>query len=377
MTGFRFIHSADLHLGRRFGNFPEDIRGRLVEARHGSIDRLSAAARDHEARHVLIAGDLFDTETPSDRVWRQALSAMASAEELQWWIIPGNHDSLSAEALWDGVGEQVPDNVYVVDAAHPIEIAPGAVLLPSPVPSRFPGRDATDWIPSCPTPEGSLRIGLAHGGVVTFGSENDGAETIPPDRATSAGLDYLALGDWHGCTQIGDRTYYSGSPERDRFKHQGWGVCLAVVVPGSGAVPEVTEVRTGQFDWRDVSLPLTPEQDAVDALSTALPQDGSARRNTLVRVRASGWVRLPQRMELARAAQDAAPEFGYFEFSDAEMTTECAPDDLDDIAPSGALRMAADALFADAEDGTTSAEDRAVAEAALRRLYGYVTEEAR
>ncbi len=341
-----------------------------MEARHGSIDRLSAAARDHEASHVLIAGDLFDTETPSDPVWRQALAAMASAEELHWWIIPGNHDSLSAEALWDRVGGQAPDNVHVVDAAHPIEIAPGAVLLPSPVPSRFPGRDATDWIPGCPTPEGSLRIGLAHGGVVTFGSEDDGAETIPPDRAASAGLDYLALGDWHGCTQIGDRTYYSGSPERDRFKHRGPGVCLAVAVPGTGAVPEVTEVRTGQFDWRDVSLPLTPEQDALDALSTVLPEDGSARRNTLVRVRASGWVRLPQCMELASAAQDAAPEFGYFEFSDAELTTECAPDDLDDIAPSGALRMAADALFADAEDGATSAEDRAVAEAALRRLYG-------
>ena len=48
MTGFRFIHSSDLHLGRRFGNFPEDIRGRLVEARHGAFDRLSSAARDHE-----------------------------------------------------------------------------------------------------------------------------------------------------------------------------------------------------------------------------------------------------------------------------------------------------------------------------------------
>ncbi len=374
MTGFCFIHSSDLHLGRRFGTFPEDIRGRLVEARHSAIDRLSSAARDYGAKHVLIAGDLFDTETPSDRVWRQALAAMASADELQWWVIPGNHDSLSAEALWDDVEGQAPDNVNVIKAADPVQIAPGAVLIPSPVSSRFPGNDATDWMPSCSTPEGSLRIGLAHGGVVTFGSEDDGAETIPPDRAASAGLDYLALGDWHGCRQIGDRTYYSGSPERDRFKHQGQGVCLAVTIPGPGAVPEVTEVKTGQFDWRDVLLSLTPEQDVVEALSSALPENRSARRDTLVRVLASGWVRLPQRMELVRSAQNTAPEFGYFEFIDAEMTTECVPDDLDNIAQSGALRIAADTLLADAEDGTKSAEDRAVAEAALRRLYGYVTE---
>ena len=167
MTGFRFIHSSDLHLGRRFGNFPEDIRGRLEEARHAAIDGLSAAARNHGAGHVLIAGDLFDTKTPSNRVWRQALAAMAAAEDIQWWIIPGNHDSLAAEALWDPVRAQSPGNMHLCDAAEPVEIVPGVKLLPSPVPSRFPGRDVTEWMPGCPTPEGSLRIGLAHGGIVT------------------------------------------------------------------------------------------------------------------------------------------------------------------------------------------------------------------
>ena len=377
MTAFRFIHSSDLHLGRRFGNYPEDIRGRLVEARHAAIDRLSSAARDHGAGHVLIAGDLFDTETPSDRVWRQALAAMAAAENIDWWIIPGNHDSLAAEALWDSVRAQLPGNMHLCDTAEPVEIAPGAMLLPSPVPSRFPGSDATEWMPGRATPDGSLRIGLAHGGIVTFGSEDDGAETIPPDRANSGGLDYLALGDWHGFMRVGDQTCYSGSPERDRFKHQGRGVCLAVTIPGPEAVPEIAEIATGQFGWYDIPLPLTPEQNASDALAGALPEDGPGRRDTLVRVQASGWIRLPQRMELARAAENAAPEFGYFELSDAELATECAPEDLDDIAPGGALRMAAEVLYGDADDAETSAEDRAIAAAALRRLYGYVTEDAR
>ncbi len=33
MSEYRFIHTSDLHLGRRFSNLPEDIRGRLVEGR--------------------------------------------------------------------------------------------------------------------------------------------------------------------------------------------------------------------------------------------------------------------------------------------------------------------------------------------------------
>ena len=199
-------------------------------------------------------------------------------------------------------------------------------------------------MPECTTPEEHLRIGLAHGGVVTFGSEDDGRETIAVDRARSAGLDYLALGDWHGCVKITERTFYSGAPERDRFKHQGRGVCLAVTISGPGAEPLVSEVETGKFDWSEVDLHLTPEQDGAKALSAALPQDGARRRNVLLRVRATGWIGLPQRVALESAIEHASPEFGHLEFVDTELETECAVEDLDDIATSGALRMAADAF---------------------------------
>ena len=370
MTAFRFIHSSDLHLGRRFGNFPDDIRGRLVEARHAAIGVLASAARDHGAEHVFIAGDLFDTETPSERVWRQALTAMAEAEGLQWWILPGNHDSLAAETLWKRFREEAPSGVQLVDAAEPLEIAPRATLVPSPVSSRFPGRDLTEWMPECKSPEGHLRIGLAHGGVVTFGSEDDGRETIAIDRARSAGLDYLALGDWHGFVEIAERTFYSGSPERDRFKHEGRGVCLAVTIAGPRAAPEVSDVETGKFAWSEVPLYLTPEQDVARAFATALPPEGAGRRDVLLRIRATGWVALPQRMALGSAAEHVSPEFGHFELVDSELGTECAAADLDDIATSGALRMAAEALYEDTRREEASPEERRVAEAALSRLYG-------
>ena len=372
MTEFRFIHSSDLHLGRRFGNFPEEIRGRLVEARHAAINALASAAREHEAQHVLIAGDLFDTETPSDRIWRQALAAMHVAEGLVWWVLPGNHDSLAAETLWRRFREEAPASVHLLTTAEPVEIAPRVTVVPSPVSSRFPGRDLTEWMPECPTPEGHLRIGLAHGGVVTFGSEDDERETIAIDRAQSAALDYLALGDWHGYVRINERTFYSGSPERDRFKHQGRGVCLAVTVPGPGAEPKVSEVATGKFDWSELTLHLTPEQDAAKVFSTALPAEGVERRDALVRVLATGWVGLPQRMILKDAVEHAAPEFCHLEFIDAELTTECAAEDLDEIASSGALRMAAEALYECTQQIGANGEDRRVAEAALRRLYSFV-----
>lgn len=337
-----------------------------------AIDALASAAREHGAQHVLVAGDLFDTETPSERVWRQALAAMAGAEGLQWWIIPGNHDSLVAEALWKQFREEAADGVHLVDAAEPVVIAPRVSLVPSPVSSRFPGRDLTEWMPECTTPEGHLRIGLAHGGVVNFGSEDDGKETIAIDRARSAGLDYLALGDWHGFVKVSERTFYSGSPERDRFKHEGRGVCLAVTIPGPRAEPLVSEVETGRLNWSEVSLHLTPEQDAAKALTSALPQEGVGRRDVLLRVRATGWVGLPQRIALESTIEHVSPEFGHLEFTDAELATECAAEDLDEIATSGALRMAAEALYEYTRRDGASIPERRVAGAALRRLYSFV-----
>lgn len=74
---FRFIHSSDLHLGKRFGNFEGDLPSRLREARHAVITRLAAYAREQNAAIVLLAGDTFDTETPAPHVRRQAFAEMA------------------------------------------------------------------------------------------------------------------------------------------------------------------------------------------------------------------------------------------------------------------------------------------------------------
>ncbi|MHC4974683.1 MAG: metallophosphoesterase family protein [Planctomycetota bacterium] len=371
MTEFRFVHTSDLHLGRRFSNLPEEPRGLLASARREIVKSVADAACTHGAGHVLVAGDLFDTETPSDQVVRHALNAMGADAELHWWIIPGNHDSLAAEALWDRVRRDAPSNVHLLDQPEPVEIALGVSLFPAPPPRRYPGRDLTEWMTSAEVPDDHIRIGLAHGAVQTFGSEDGGAEIIPPDRAETARLDYLALGDWHGCVRVGDRTYYSGAPERDRFKHAGRGLCLSVTIPARGAAPIVEEITTGRFDWAEITLSMTPQQDAIDALGRALPPKG-AREDTLVKLNASGWVTLHQRLDLSMAVREAAPDFCHFEYDESELATEYQANDLDEIDVGGALRLAAETLLEEARDEVLAEQQRRVAEGALNRLYTIV-----
>ncbi|TNF12456.1 MAG: DNA repair exonuclease, partial [Rhodobacteraceae bacterium] len=373
---FRFIHTSDLHIGRKFANIPQsvdgNIRGRLMEARHAAIGRLAEAARARGAAHVLLAGDTFDTATPSPGVIRQTLAAMGEAPELTWWLLPGNHDNLrDAEPLWEAIHRDAPGNVMALTEAAPQDMGDAATLLPCPTAFRAGASDPTEPLVTMASDEGTLRIGLAHGGVTDF---TESGAVIAPDRDRSARLDYLALGDWHGRMAVSDRVQYCGSPEQDRFKHDRRGVCLGVAIDGPGAVPQVEEIETGSFLWAQVDLPLHPRQDAGAALAALLPEAG--RRDVLLRVAASGWAGLADHVDLQRAAARCAPDFAHFELVTEALGTQYETTDLDEIDRGGALRLAADGLMAEAESETLAQAEREVAADALARLYAYVREAA-
>lgn len=367
---FRFLHSSDLHLGKRFGSMPPELAARLREARHTVIRRLATLARDNGAGVVLLAGDTFDTETPAPDIRRQALAEMGHHAPLRWVLLPGNHDSLQATQVWQALAAERPDNVVLATEAAPLPLAPGVVLLPAPCTTRRPGRDLTDWMDGAATADGTLRVGLAHGAIYDFSEESAATNIVPPNRAARSGLDYLALGDWHGAMMVDPRTHYSGTPEPDRFKHDRPGQALLVTLPAAGAVPEVVPVETGAFLWRTMPLHVLPQDDPAALLAGLLPA-GLQRRQALTRIAASGRTSLAGRTALAGAIAQAAPEFASLELDASDLETECEAGDLDLIDRGGALREAAEALRAESLDTAKSEAERAVARAALGRLFSY------
>lgn len=80
-----------------------------------------------------------------------------------------------------------------------------------------------------------------------FSEDATATNVIAPNRAALAGLDYMALGDWHGSVAVDARTYYSGAPEPDRFKHDRPGQAMVVSIAGQGAMPTTTAVTTASF----------------------------------------------------------------------------------------------------------------------------------
>lgn len=369
---FRFIHSSDLHLGKPYGQMPEDVRGRLIEARFQKIQTLLNLAEQEGASHIFLAGDTFDAETPSPTTRRQAIRAMAQDRGVRWVVLPGNHDSLVADELWQALAQECPETVTLALKPEPIELADTVTLLPAPCPARRAGRDLSAWMDSAETPPGNIRIGLAHGGVQSF-SEDGSADTLAPDRAARAKLDFLALGDWHGRMQVEPRTWYSGTPEADRFKHDTRASALVVSISGSGDMPEIRDVDTGQFVWDTLDLALTPGADPLIELQKHLPEE-TARRDALVQLNLSGRVTPEDRGNLLAMLEASAPDFAQLRWRENNLTVEYEIDDLDRIDQAGVLRAAAERLYADTVNADLSAEDRTVAKNALNRLYGYALE---
>jgi len=367
----RFIHSGDIHLGKPFGGYPEADRLRV--ARRGILERLAEAARARKAPHVLVAGDLFDTPNPAAQTWRQAAAEMAEADDLTWWLLPGNHDNLAqAGATWEGIAALGRPNLRVLTGPGPVEMQPGAWLLPAPLATRRPSSDPTAWMDTARTPDGTIRIGLAHGPIHGFGENEMPADIIAPDRDRRARLDWLALGDWHGMIRISERIAYAGSPEQTGFGHDGRGACLFVEIGDAGATPRVEVVESGAFDWRRIELDLLPGDDPRAMLDAALPP--GPRRDMLVKVVAGGRVALEGASCLAALESEIGPEFCHFEVEASGIRTEIEARDLDAISTGGALREAADSLAGAAGDASASEEERRIAEAALQRLHAIMQE---
>lgn len=297
----RFLHTADWQIGRQFSSFDDvPAASALAEARFSTVENLAKYAHAEQVDAVLVAGDVFDTQTVSDVTIHRLFNALRHFEGL-WLLMPGNHDAALAESVWTRAQRlnAVPSNVRLVLVPEVLEFPEqGFALLPAPLTQRQVSRDVTEWFDGAETSPGLLRIGLAHGSVQGVLPESiDSPNPIAAERAQQARLDYLALGDWHGCKQIDERTWYSGTPETDRFRNNESGCVLLVDIPQAGALPHVTRHRIGAFTWQQWSERLQISSDL-----EALAQRLSALQSTdVLHITLSGEIDLAEQQRLEAA----------------------------------------------------------------------------
>lgn len=292
-----FLHTADWQIGRRYGQFDPDDAALLAEARLDVIGTLASLARTRGMDAILVAGDVFDTQTVSDRTIRRLFSAL-EAFSGPWVMIAGNHDAALADSVWSRARRLgcVPPHVHIPERTQVVALPQlETAVLAAPLSQRHTYDDVTEAFDRLDTPAGWRRIGLAHGSVAgRLPDSADISNPIAPDRAARARLDYLALGDWHGCLQIDARTWYAGTPETDRFRGNEPGAVLDVHIESAGALPVVERLEVGRYRWETIDARILVSAD-VDAIAHRLTQ---SQANDVIQLDVSGeatlqtWERL-------------------------------------------------------------------------------------
>lgn len=314
----KFIHSADWQIGRQYDRFGPDEGSLLAEARMQAVERIARIAADENVDAVLVAGDVFDAQTVSDRTIRRLFNVM-QAYTGHWIMIPGNHDAALAESVWSRAARinAVPANVTIALTSEAVVFSDkGFVVLPAPLTQRHTHDDLTAWFDTAETPAGLLRIGIAHGGVEgILWDDLDAANPIAADRVERAHLDYLALGDWHGAKQVNARCWYSGTPEQDRFKGNDPGNALLVEIAAQGSVPVVTVIPIGQFPWLQWQQAIQIPSD-IDQLIQCLE---AIERPGVISIRLNGHTDLAGEQRLQEALGRAEGRHRVVECDKAEL----------------------------------------------------------
>ncbi|MFY3981292.1 metallophosphoesterase family protein [Achromobacter xylosoxidans] len=364
-----FLHTADWQIGRQYGQFETDDAALLAEARFDAVARIAALAAERQVDAVLVAGDVFDTQGVSDRTIRRLFAALA-AYAGPWVMIAGNHDAALADSVWSRAAQLgcIPPNVRVPPRPGVVDLAAqNLAVLAAPLTQRHTYDDVTQAFDAMESEPGRIRVGLAHGSVAgRLPDTIDATNPIAPDRASRARLDYLALGDWHGCLSIDERIWYAGTPEQDRFRGNEPGYVLDVRIAAPGATPQVERVATGKYRWSAWTETLSLPTDA-QALAERL---AALRAEDVLRLELQGHVNVPTWEALQRAVDQAAAQARAVLPDFSGLLLEPDDADLAQLGASGYVGEVATQLQAMQADP----EQAAVAGEALRLLLRFQRE---
>ncbi|MCI5775374.1 MAG: DNA repair exonuclease [Aerococcus sp.] len=273
----RFVHAADLHLGRpmqRLQHFDHELKRVLTNAVNDSFQHLIETAINEKVDFVVFSGDIYDQPTGAladQLLFKQGMEQLADAE-IPVYLIFGNHDYTSLQDQH----VDLPDNVHIfpetVDTLT-LETKSGErVAL-----SGF--SYTTQWITDDRVADFPMRnqavdyhIGLLHGAAYTGETTRDRYAPFKPADLAAHQYDYWALGHIHGAHRVLDdnSAWYAGNIQGTRANEVGAKGALLVTIERHRQ-PTVEPFETTDWQFYPMTVPLDAVSD-MEGLRMAIEQ---------------------------------------------------------------------------------------------------------
>ncbi len=273
----KLIHCADLHLGSKMDSrLPKD----KADVRRGEVrtafERMVAYAKENDIRHILMAGDIFDSSRPLKKDKEFFYNVVRGNPDITFYYLRGNHDTDTSYE------EELENLVSFFDIWRTIRFDGIAVSGIELTRDNLASAASTLSLDSA-----DVNIVMLHGEVCA--NKRDGSIHLAAYRNKS--IDYLALGHIHSyaAESLDKRgTYvYSGCLEGRGYDELGPKGFVVLDIT-AGTVTHTFHPHAARTIWEytvDIG-------DAADTYSAAeiVRRAVTARREDLVRITLTGEV---------------------------------------------------------------------------------------
>lgn len=227
----KFLHLADLHLGKRYNELS------LIDDQKYILDEILAIAEKEQPDGVILAGDIYDKSVPSAEaveLLNAFLNGLCSLK-IKVFMISGNHDSPERVAFGEGfmglggvhvspVYDGTIKRVTLTDSYGEVNVYLLPFIKPATVRRFFENENIDSYTAAVKAALGAVELDNSARNVLVAhqfvtGSQSSGSEEFNVgdignvEAAVFDGFDYVALGHVHGAQNVaGGRVRYSGTP---------------------------------------------------------------------------------------------------------------------------------------------------------------------
>ena len=315
----RIIHTADIHIGLPFRQYPGEVANRLIEERFLALERLVAMANERKAHFFVVAGDLFDSTRVKAGDIDKAAAVLRGFEGEAVIVLPGNHDHCanSETEVWKRFRKATEGDtrfdLLVESKVRSYDVEGQAVhFFPCACPSKTGAEPTIGWVAEAAGPLATgLKIGIAHGNVTGLGLDAEGQYfTMEPAALEAAGVATWLLGHIHvpfPTVESGERSPYfmAGTHAPDSLRCRHAGSAWSIECDGD-RVMRYERLAPGAIAFRRLEKELVSAADVADLVHACEALDAGC---TVLDLQLSGRLSATERTHLTAEIERLQPAF--------------------------------------------------------------------
>ena len=180
----KIIHTADIHLGAKMDSkFPKEISDRRKEELRNTFKRMVEYARGNGVEVIILAGDVFDSDTPFKKDKEFFYSVVKNTPEIDFLYLKGNHDTAVEYA------EETIPNLKTFSNQWQ-SYAYGNIVITG---LEISSENSVSMYSTLALKESDINIVVLHGQA----GDSSGRDMVNIKKLGNKNIDYLALGHIH------------------------------------------------------------------------------------------------------------------------------------------------------------------------------------